>query len=118
MGYGQAQRESDQVLLMAVFARIDNVALSVAFAVVGAAGLALATTVLLIAGPSATGLLGPNLSALATFLPGYDVTWFGAVVGAAYGGLMGAASGFLIALFWNFSHLVFLGLVTLHGYRP
>jgi hypothetical protein len=41
------------------------------------------------------------------------VTWLGCIAGAAWAGLIGAVLGFLVATCWNFTHVVFLGLVAL-----
>lgn len=100
-------------LVLSLFARIDIFAFTIASAVAAGVGMLLATAVLLIAGAPPGAEIGPNLSALSTFWPGYSVTWPGAFVGAFYGGLVGAAVGFLVALFWNFAHLLIVGLAAL-----
>jgi hypothetical protein len=65
------------------------------------------------------------LSALSNILPGYSVSWLGSLIGAAWAGVIGAVTGFLIAAFWNFAHFVFMGLAALsyprhltHPVRP
>lgn len=109
--------ETERLLLLALFARMDTLAMAIAVGVLGGLGLALATAVLLVAGAEPGTPVGPNLAALSTFLPGYSVTWTGALVGAAYGALGGFVAGFLAATFWNFVHLVLLGVVALRGLR-
>lgn len=108
--------EIERLAILALFARMDTVAMSIALAVACALGLALATAVLLIAGAPPGVPVGPNLSGLGTFLPGYRVNWPGTLVGAGYGALIGAVAGFAIGTFWNFAHLVFLGTAALR--RP
>jgi len=98
---------------MALFARIDTMAMAVAVAVVFALGLALATAVLLLQGAPRGMQIGTNLSALSNILPGYSVTWPGVPIGAAWAGVIGAITGFLAATIWNFAHLVFLGFLAL-----
>ena len=110
------QADSDDLTLMALFARMDTVAMSIAVAVVFALGLALATAVLLVQGAPEGVPIGPNLSALGNILPGYSVTWPGVFVGAAWAGVIGALTGFLAATSWNFAHIVFLGFLALE--RP
>ena len=107
------QADTNDHMLMALFARMDTVAMSIAVAVVFALGLALATAVLLVQGAPEGMPIGANLSALGNILPGYSVTWPGVLVGAAWAGVIGAITGFLAATIWNFAHLVFLGFLAL-----
>ena len=104
------QAQSSDFAFMALFARMDNVAMAAATSLLFAVGLPTATIVLLLLGAPPGIPIGPNLSALGNILPGYSVTWLGSLVGAFWGAVIGAVAGFLIATFWNFSHVVFLGL--------
>jgi hypothetical protein len=61
---------------------------------VAAAGLFLATAVLLLRGGEDP---GPNLGLLANYLLGFEVSWRGAVVGAAEAGAGGYLFGDLLA---------------------
>lgn len=112
-----ARAELDRVVLLTLFARLDTFAMAAALGAVGACIMALATAVLLVVGAPPDSPVGPNLAALGTFLPGYGVSWGGAVAGGAYGAAIGAVGGFSLATFWNFAHLVFLGLVALRAQR-
>jgi len=112
---GKAQ--SNDFAVMALFARMDNVAMAVATSLLFAVGLPTATVVLVLLGAPPGVPIGPNLSALGNILPGYSVTWLGSLVGAFWGAVLGAALGFLIAAFWNFSHVVFTGLSALSYQR-
>ena len=109
----QERTQSNDFVFMALFARMDNVAMAAAVSVLFALGLACATAVLLLLGAPPGVPIGPNLSALGNILPGYKVTWLGALIGAAWASLIGAITGFLIATFWNFAHVVFTGLSAL-----
>src|SRR5450432_2419055 len=110
------QTFASEDVLMALFARMDTVAMSMALGISLALGLGLATAVLLLmATPGVP--VGPHLSALGNILPGYSMTWLGCMVGAAWAALIGAIVGFLVATCWNFTHTVLLGLVAL-TYQP
>jgi hypothetical protein len=107
------EANSNNLTLRGLFARIDTRAMAVAVAIFFALGLALATAVLLAQGAPEGVPIGGNLSALGNIFPGYTVSWPGVLVGALWAGLVGALIGFLIATVWNFTHLVFLGLLAL-----
>jgi protoporphyrinogen oxidase len=62
------------------------------------AGLWLATAILLVRGGENVGY---NLSLLSIFLPGYEVSWTGAFIGALWGSLVGGISGAVI--YWSYS---------------
>jgi protoporphyrinogen oxidase len=61
-------------------------------------GLWLATAILLLRGGET---IGPNLSLLSIFLPGYEISWTGAWIGALWGALVGGVSG--AVLYWSYS---------------
>ena len=62
----------------------------VALGVLAALALFLATIVLVIRGGPQ---VGPHLSLLGIYLPGYEVTWSGAFIGAAYAFVIGYVAG-------------------------
>lgn len=62
--------------------RLDPHALGVATGTVLGGILLLATAILLIRDGAP---VGPHLGLLGQFLPGYDITWGGAIVGSIYG---------------------------------
>ena len=80
------------------FARYDAVALGAALAMLCAAGLFIATAALLLEGGPAIGL---NLSLAGNYLFGYEVSWTGALIGAAEAGAVGFFLGWLIAKLAN-----------------
>jgi hypothetical protein len=101
---------------MAVFARMDGVAMAFAVGTLCAFGLFGATVVLLLKGAPPGVLIGPNLETLGNFLPGYGVSWIGSIIGAAYAAVIGFVGGYLIAVLWNFTHLVYIGVVMIRGH--
>ena len=107
------QDQSGNLAFMALFARMDTIAIAIAAALVSATGLAAATAVLLISGAPPGIPVGSNLSALGNVLPGYSVSWLGCLVGAAWAAIVGSIAGFFAATCWNFVHVVFLGVAAL-----
>jgi protoporphyrinogen oxidase len=89
---------SPDEVIETVFARLDPVALGAAFGMVSALALFLASATLLFkGGPD----VGRNLRLLGHYLIGFDVTWAGALLGAAEVGIGGFALGFLVAWLRN-----------------
>lgn len=83
-------------------ARLRASVMAVTFGVAGAVGLFLATAWLIIQGPTGGAEeVGPTLSLLGNYFPGYSVTWPGAFIGMFYGALTGAVAGFILALLYN-----------------
>lgn len=111
----RAQGDSGRVLAMVIFARLSVAGAAAAAAACGALAMALATFALLIKGAPPGVPIGPHLSGLATFLPGYSVTWAGGLLGTVYGLLLGALAGFVLALLWNLAHILALGVMALRG---
>ena len=107
--------EANRRLIMTLFARMDAVAMAIAMGVVFAAGLFLVTAILLLKGASPGMPVGGNLTALGTFLPGYEVSWWGAVLGSLYALVIGSIAGFLLSVLWNFTHVIFVGIAVLRG---
>ncbi|MBL8188781.1 MAG: FAD-dependent oxidoreductase [Acidobacteria bacterium] len=99
--------EAEQIIQTA-FAKLDSVALGVAFGVVAGVGLFLATAILLLKGGE---FVGPRLGLLRNFLPSYEVTWPGALLGLVEGGLIGFALGFFVASLRNWSMMAYAHLL-------
>jgi protoporphyrinogen oxidase len=91
---GRAELPSAEEQVLSAFARYDPVALGAAVGAVAGIGLFLATATLLVRGGI---LVGNNLSLLANYFLGYNVTWAGALVGLGEASLGGFAFGWLLA---------------------
>ena len=74
-------QDPERDLIHAAVARLRAGVLAIVFGGVGALGLFLATAALLIQGGDN---VGQHLSRLAWYLPGYSVTWGGALLGALW----------------------------------
>jgi hypothetical protein len=85
-------------VLLPGFAKLDRMALGVATGIVGALGLALATLVLVLRGGT---VIGPHLALLAQFIPGYEVTFAGSLIGFAVVFAYGFAAGALLGTIYN-----------------
>jgi hypothetical protein len=97
--------DKDWSIVKPAIVRLRASVTAVAFAVLGAAGLFLATALLLLRGGAqhqdGTPIIGPHLGLLANYFPGYTVTWTGAFIGAVYAGVTSAILGYLVAWVYN-----------------
>ena len=112
----QKHLNSDKAVLMAGFARLDVVALAVAMGVVCAIGLFLLTAILLVKGAPPGIEIGIHLGLLGIYLPGYEVSWGGSVIGAIYASILGALVGFIWGLLWNLTHYLYIILVVVRAH--
>ena len=103
---------TDKAILMAAFARFDPVALAVALGSVFALLIFIATAALLLQGGDE---VGPHLAMLDIYLPGYDVSWIGGLIGAVYFWLIGAVTGAVIAILWNLTHFIYVAIVLVRA---
>jgi hypothetical protein len=78
--------------------RMNARAWGIAFGLMLGLGLFLATNILVIRGGE---VVGPHLSLLGVFLPGYSVTFVGSLVGFVYLFVIGYAGGRLIGEVYN-----------------
>jgi hypothetical protein len=78
--------------------RMNARAWGIAFGLMLGLGLFLATNILVIRGGE---VVGPHLSLLGAFLPGYSVTFAGSLVGFVYLFVIGYAGGRLIGEVYN-----------------
>jgi hypothetical protein len=104
--------KSEKAILRATFARIDPIAMAIAAGIVMALGLFVATGFLLVKGMLFGGAVGTHLQLLGAYLPGYKMSWPGAVIGAAYFWLIGAVLGWVLAVFWNAAHHIYISLIV------
>jgi hypothetical protein len=99
----------ERLILSRAFARLDPLALAFAVGLVSGLGLAMTTAALLLKGGANVGL---HLSRLSFYLPGYDVSWSGVLIGFVDAGLLGCGLGLALAWLWNGYHRVFVALVV------
>ena len=91
-----------------VLGKVDAVALGVAAGLVSGATLFLMTFFLLLKGGR---VVGPTLSLLGQYFPGYTVTPAGALLGLAYGCLAGYVAGWSFAYLRNVTHFLYIGIL-------
>ena len=103
----------DHEILSAVFAKMDVLAMTVAAGVLCSLLLFLATATLLIQDVPPEFPVGLHLRELSNYLPGFGVSWVGALVGAFYGFIGGALAGFAAAVYWNLTHYVAWGVMLI-----
>jgi hypothetical protein len=108
----QQHPSRNNLIIMAAFARLDLSALAIASAVLGGLALLVATAWQLLLHPSTQATMPLHLGLLASYLPGYSVSWFGCVVGFIYGTLIGFCVGAMFGAFWNLIHHVYLLVLT------
>src|SRR5262249_26237164 len=90
--------ELDDSFIEIAFAKLDPLALGVAVGLVGSVGLMFSTAILLVKdGPH----VGPSLSLLGYYLPGFEVTWTGMALGFLEAGMAGFGLGYLGAWLRN-----------------
>lgn len=105
----------DKAILMAAFARIDPIAMAVAMGSVGGIMLFTATAVLLLKSMLTNVVPGPHLALIGIYLPGYEISWLGAVLGAAYFCVIGALAGFVLAALWNMTHHLYVAVLVVRA---
>lgn len=97
----------DSQLLVGAFALLSPWRLGLAAGIFSGAGLLLLTAILLLkATPGQP--VGPHLALLSNYLPGFEVSWRGAVIGLGYGMLLGFVFGLVLAAIVNLQHLIFV----------
>ncbi len=84
--------------LRRAFERVSARGWGVSLGLLAALGLFAATSILVIkGGPDA----GAHLGLLSNYFPGFDITFFGAAVGAAYGMVVGYVAGWSVGTVYN-----------------
>jgi hypothetical protein len=102
-------------IIMWALAKLDAVAFAIASALVCGAVLFALTLFLVVKGAPPGVPVGPHLSQLSVFFPGYSVSAAGALVGFVYASAVGAVAGLLLALFWNAAHWAFLAVIRMRA---
>lgn len=78
--------------------RLNALVQGLVTAFIGGLGLFVATLWLVIKGGD---VVGPRLSLLNQFFPGYEVSFFGSFIGLFYGALVGFIVGYAAAVIYN-----------------
>jgi hypothetical protein len=107
--------DSDKAILMAAFAKMDVVALAIAVGSIWAFLLLAATAALILKGAPEGHMIGQHLGLIGIYLPGYEVSWSGALIGAAYAWLLGAVLGFVLAMLWNLTHYLYITAIVVRS---
>ena len=94
----QPRLSSERVELHDALLRLNGRAWGIAIGLLLGLGLFVATNVLVIKGGAQ---VGPHLSLLGIFLPGYSVTFLGSLIGFVYMFVIGYAVGRLIGTAYN-----------------
>jgi hypothetical protein len=93
---GSKKPDSDQILRNVV--RLNSIVMGIVSGMLAGLLIFVATLWLVIkGGPS----VGPHLSLLGQFFPGYRVTFLGSFVGWGYGFAVGFVAGFMIGRIYN-----------------
>jgi hypothetical protein len=100
---------TDEVLVR-TFAKVHEIALGVASGVLAGTALFVATAIIVARGGET---VGPHLSLLSQYLPGYRVTFGGAFLGGAYGLIIGFVSGAFVAFVRNVLTMAYLLVIRL-----
>ncbi len=96
-GDSPPQRIEEQALLQEVI-RLSRNVLGLTLGILFAAGIFLATNILVLkGGPN----VGTHLQLLNQYFPGYRVTFAGSLLGAGYGFAVGYINGWIIAAVYN-----------------
>lgn len=109
------RENSDKAILMTAFAKMDPVALAIAMGTVWAMLIVLATAFLLLKGSPEGQEIGGHLELLGVYLPGYYVSWAGALIGGLYLWVIGAAVGFTLAVLWNLTHYIYVVVIVVRS---
>ena len=88
----------DRILLERAVARMRSRILAASCAVISGSALMI-TTILHLGRERAPSTL--DIALLANYLPGYSVSWLGALLGLFYGALLGGVFGGVFAWFYN-----------------
>lgn len=89
---------NERQVISSAIARLRAGIMAIVCGLLAGSGLAAATVWLVIrGGPN----VGQHLVLLGNYLPGYSVTWPGAMLGFVYGVVLGGAAGYLTAWIYN-----------------
>jgi hypothetical protein len=89
---------TEREIITTAIARLRAGIMAVVCGLLAGSGLLVATAWLVLRGGPR---VGQHLVLLRNYLPGYSVTWSGALLGFVYGALLGGAAGWLTAWIYN-----------------
>lgn len=92
-----AREDGGEALAVRIL-RLETLAQGIAWGLVAGLGIFVATAWLVLKGGR---VVGPHLKLLSQFLPGYEVTLAGSVIGFGYGFIGGFAAGSLVSMVYN-----------------
>jgi hypothetical protein len=104
----QVAPELMESAVAATYARMNRTAFGISTGATTGMFLLAATLFLVLKGGA---VVGPNLSLLNQYFPGYRVTFAGSFIGLFYGSLVGFASGWLFAFVRNAVVLVYMAVM-------
>lgn len=107
-----AESSNADELIIQSLAKLDQTALGISIGILFGAVIFLATNILVIKGGEQ---IGPNLFLLSQYFIGYEVTFYGSLIGAVYGFMSGFVLGWLIAFLRNAVTRIYLFIVKLKG---
>ena len=99
-------KKAERAIILVAFARVNVFAFAIALGVASAIIAFFATVALILQGFT---LATPSM------LPGFSITYLGAVLGALYFGFLGFILGFMLSLFWNLTHVVYITLIVIRA---
>ena len=97
-------------IIVQSLAKLDGTALGIALGILGGLVIFVATNFLVYKGGD---IVGPNLSLLAQFFPGFEVSILGSFIGFFYGMITGFVVGWLIAFLRNITVSLYIHIVKL-----
>lgn len=103
------QDPAERIIVQSL-ARLDGTALGIALGLLGGLAIFVATNFLVFKGGEE---IGPNLSLLAQFFPGFEVTVAGSFIGFFYGMISGFVVGWLLAFLRNTAVSIYIHIVKL-----
>jgi hypothetical protein len=106
--------ETVKEVLAETFPKLDRVALGVSTGAISGAMLFLATIILVLKGGD---VVGPNLSLLSQYFPGYSVSTLGSLLGLGYGFCAGFAAGWGFAFVRNITVFLYTAIMQQRAER-
>lgn len=103
---------NERIVLNAIFAKIDKTAFALSMGIFFFLSMFVITTISIVKINGVGVMAGPDLVALSYYLPGYNLTWFGNVLGSLYVGIVGLVLGWFFGMLWNLTHYLYLAILV------